>query len=202
MAGPSTLPIFLEPINSDLLLLLSSFFLSPIFHTQQQQDRIYCTCCQAYSLKMGCAPAGPAGTGKTETTKDLAFALAVCIYVFNCAPEMDYISMGNIFKGLSASGSWGCFDEFNRLRLEVLSVCTVQYKAVLDALRSMIGNETVSVTVNGDTVKCKRTVMSIITMNPGYAGRATLPEGLKALVGSFSFFFFEKESLPSHSCCV
>ena len=75
----------------------------------------------------------------------LAFALAVCIYVFNCSPEMDYISMGNIFKGLAASGSWGCFDEFNRLRLEVLSVCTVQYKAVLDALRSMIGNEMVSI---------------------------------------------------------
>ena len=61
---------------------------------------------------------------------DLAFALAVCIYVFNCSPEMDYISMGNIFKGLAASGSWGCFDEFNRLRLEVLSVCTVQYKGM------------------------------------------------------------------------
>ena len=35
--------------------------------------------------------------------------------------------------------------------------------------------------MNGDEVNCKRTVMSIITMNPGYAGRATLPEGLKAL---------------------
>ena len=140
-------------------------------------DRIYCTCCQAYNLKMGCAPAGPAGTGKTETTKDLAFALAVCIYVFNCAPEMDYISMGNIFKGLAASGSWGCFDEFNRLRLEVLSVCTVQYKAVLDALRA----DQTRVVINDDEVNCKRTVMGVITMNPGYAGRAELPEGLKAL---------------------
>ena len=143
-------------------------------------DRIYCTCCQAYNLKMGCAPAGPAGTGKTETTKDLAFALAVCIYVFNCSPEMDYISMGNIFKGLAASGSWGCFDEFNRLRLEVLSVCTVQYKAVLDVLRSAKSFPS-RVTINGDEVNCMRTVMGIITMNPGYAGRANLPEGLKAL---------------------
>lgn len=140
-------------------------------------DRIYVTATQALHLKMGCAPAGPAGTGKTETTKDLASAMGKACYVFNCSDQMDYKGLGDIFRGLASSGSWGCFDEFNRLVPEVLSVCTMQFKSITDALR------------RGDQVfimedkKCQldATCGAFITMNPGYIGRSELPEGLKAL---------------------
>ena len=140
-------------------------------------NRINITLTQALHLKMGGAPIGPAGTGKTETTKDLGVHAGKAVFVFNCSSQMTSKSLGAIFKGVAASGSWGCFDEFNRIGVEVLSVLSTLFKCVLDALRI---NQR-QFRFLGDDTALDATCGVFITLNPDYAGRTELPESLKAL---------------------
>ena len=151
-------------------------------------DRCYITLTTALRLFLGAAPAGPAGTGKTETTKDLARALANPIYVFNCSDQMTYQSMADLFRGLCQVGAWGCFDEFNRIQLEVLSVIATQVKTIQESIvfLSVPANReakyqgapprTPPVKVGmfdfmGTRISLVPTTGYFITMNPGYAGR-------------------------------
>ncbi len=140
-------------------------------------DRCYMTLTTALSLARGGSPMGPAGTGKTETVKDLAKNMAINIYVFNCSDEMSVDGLARIYKGLAQSGAWGCFDEFNRILIEVLSVIAMQIQAVLFAIR----DKSKEFPLQGEVIPLNPTVGIFVTMNPGYAGRTELPENLKAL---------------------
>ena len=120
---------------------------------------------------------GPAGTGKTESSKDLAKALAILCIVFNCSEQITYVMMGQLFSGLAQSGAWACLDEFNRINVEVLSVIAQQLLVLREA---RVEGHAVAM-FEGRKIPLKEHHV-IVTMNPGYLGRTELPDNLKVRV--------------------
>eukprot|EP00051_Salpingoeca_urceolata_P022687 m.374324 g.374324 ORF g.374324 m.374324 type:complete len:4620 (-) comp20005_c1_seq6:68-13927(-) len=146
-------------------------------------DRCYLTLTQALQAKQGAAPFGPAGTGKTESVKQLGAQLGRFVLVFNCDEAFDFLAMGRIFVGLCQVGAWGCFDEFNRLEERMLSAVSQQIQNIQVALKKGPASpgEDMKVELLGREIVVHPDVGLFITMNPGYAGRSNLPDNLKKL---------------------
>lgn len=62
------------------------------------------------------------GTGKTETTKDLAKAMGLLCLVTNCGEGMDFRYVGYILSGLAQCGAWGDWIKFckNKTHTKIL----------------------------------------------------------------------------------
>ena len=100
--------------------------------------------------------------------------------MFNCDEGIDIKSMGRTFIGLVKCGAWGCFDEFNRLAEQTLSVVSMQIQPIQTALKHKLS----SVVLLEKEVPLDTNSGIFVTMNPagkGYGGRQKLPDNLKQL---------------------
>ena len=86
-----------------------------------------CRACKAACWTQPPYPATPTptspspGTGKTETVKELARCLGKQCVVFNTTEQLEPGHMTRLLMGIISTGAWACFDEFNRMDMEVRS---------------------------------------------------------------------------------
>ena len=119
------------------------------------------------------ASSGRAGSGKTETIKDIERALGVEPIVLQTSDDMSLVDA----LGTLPEGSVVIFDEFNRLEEQMLSACSEQILTIQTGLKA----NSKTIEILGRPVRLNPGVGIFITMNPGYAGRSNLPDNLKQL---------------------
>jgi dynein heavy chain len=143
-------------------------------------DRCQALLAQSIRLRLGTRIEGPAGTGKTETTKDFGCMVGQWVICSNCGDQMDYIVLGTMLRGAISAGAWICFDEFNRIDLAVLAAVGGQFGEILAAVRAATTSfDFMGSTLNLDMTKM-RAAHFVCTLNPGYGGRQELPTSVKA----------------------
>ncbi|KAL8274015.1 hypothetical protein Esti_002104 [Eimeria stiedai] len=158
-------------------------------------DRCWLTITTALKqLCVNSSIAGPAGSGKTESVKELAKLLGLFCVVLNCSDAVDLYVLDKLFAGVMASGAWACLDEFNRLDVEVLSVVAQQLLDMRHSLLKAYTGSAAQIEAGANRTKDKDTFLSLaapspassscgvfVTLNPNYAGRAELPDNLQLL---------------------
>jgi dynein heavy chain len=140
-------------------------------------DKCFQTIFLAMHYSYGTMLVGPVGTGKTETTLELAKSLGKMCFSFQCSPTLNFDSIFKFFKGFVTGGTWACFDEFNRLNLSVLQALSQTMMSITQAHREQ--KETITMSEDAQFLPFNNQCTIFITMNYDLAGRNDLPYNLQ-----------------------
>ncbi|XP_078034863.1 dynein axonemal heavy chain 7 [Augochlora pura] len=139
--------------------------------------RCFYTLTQAYKYHLYGAITGLPSSGKTETIKSLAKIIAVQFRIFNCADISSYNFICQVFKGFVSCGAWLCFENFNSLRFEMLSMITQNLVCIAQAISANLR----AISLEGSLLNLNPTGHICTTTNLGSFKYHKLPDNLKIL---------------------
>lgn len=139
-------------------------------------DRCFRTLMNAIKFNLAGCLEGPPGAGKTDTCKDLAKAVGKKMVVFNCAEDLNNRAIGKFLKGQVQSGCWICFDDFNRINVQVLSVVG----QLILTIQRAVAKKSVKFQFEESTLKLDPTFAIFVTINPNSTHANKLPDNLRA----------------------
>lgn len=119
---------------------------------------------------------GRSGTGKTESVRYYCRSVGRPVFVFCCNADCDMETLRRIIRGAVLTGSYVCFDEFNRLSECVMSSAT-----------EMI-------------LENRERTRFFLTMNIGYKGRHALPRSLRAVFGEIRVDVPDTREIIEYHC--
>ncbi|XP_072767052.1 dynein axonemal heavy chain 7 [Anoplolepis gracilipes] len=145
-------------------------------------DRCFRSILQAYRYHLYSSIMGPTSSGKTETIRSLTKALAKLFYIINCNNSISYDCVTRIFKGMVSCGAWVCFENFDRLKLELLSAIAQNLMQIKQAMSS--NSKTTS--FEGCDLNLNVSGHVCVNIEPAQSGYINLPDNLKVLFRSVS----------------
>ncbi|CAK9814005.1 Dynein axonemal heavy chain 7 [Anthophora quadrimaculata] len=145
-------------------------------------DRCFHTLMQAYKYHLYGAVIGPSSTGKSETIRSLVKTLAKLFRNFNCACITSYNLLSQIFKGFLSCGAWLCFENFDRLEIDLLSRIT---QTLTNILQTIATNSKI-ITFEDSSLKINSLGYICIVTKLGLFKYSNLPDNLKSLFRTVS----------------
>ncbi|CAH2249071.1 Hypothetical predicted protein [Pelobates cultripes] len=81
---------------------------------------------------------GEHGVGKSETIKGLAYLLGKFLFFFTCSSTTEASAIRRVLTGTAADGCWSCFDDFDLLSKNTVSVFMHGASELYDSLKATL----------------------------------------------------------------